>query len=71
VARAVDRVEPQRGGDEFNARHASGAQIVGDFRCSGCGYGIVSRGVLPTCPMCRGAAWEESPWRFTRGQGRR
>jgi hypothetical protein len=73
VARAaVDRAEPRHGGDESNAFHASGAQVVGEFRCSGCGYGIVSRGVLPTCPMCEGAAWEESPWRpFTREPGRR
>jgi hypothetical protein len=73
VARAaVERAEPHHVGDETNAVHVSGPQIAGEFRCSGCGYGIVSRGVLPTCPMCQGAAWEQSPWRpFTREPGRR
>ena len=54
-------------GAELSAFHTSGARIVGELRCSDCGYGIVSPGPLPTCPMCRGQAWEESPWRpFTR-----
>ena len=48
--------------------HATGARVVGEFRCSHCGYGIVSRGALPICPMCRGSSWQESLWRpFTRG----
>jgi hypothetical protein len=69
---AVDRAGTRHGGDESNAFHASGARIVGELRCSGCGYGIVSRGVLPTCPMCQGTAWEESAWRpFTGEAGRR
>jgi hypothetical protein len=73
VARgAVDLAEAQHGGDESNAFRASGTRIVGEFQCSDCGYGIVSRGILPTCPMCHGAAWQPSPWRpFTRGPGRR
>jgi hypothetical protein len=50
---------------------ASGARAVGEFRCSECGYGIVSRGLLPDCPMCRGSNWAESPWRpFTRHETR-
>ncbi len=42
---------------------ASGARGVGEFRCSECGYGIVSRGVLPDCRMCHGSSWAKSPWR--------
>jgi hypothetical protein len=54
-------------GDEFVAFYASGARVIGEFRCSDCGYGIVSRGSIPICPMCRGSSWEESLWRpFTR-----
>ena len=55
-------------GDELIAFYATGARVVGEFRCSGCAYGIVSRGALPICPMCRGSSWQESLWRpFTRG----
>ena len=54
-------------GDD-DAFHVTGARVVGELRCSDCGYGIVSRGALPSCPMCRGSSWEESQWRpFTRG----
>jgi rubrerythrin len=31
-----------------------------EYRCSGCGYGIVVRQLPDACPMCRGAAWELS-----------
>ena len=66
----VERTEAATG-DDFIAFHASGERVVGEFHCSDCGYGIVSRGLLPSCPMCRGASWEESPWRpFTRQVGR-
>ena len=43
----------------------AGAQANGEFRCSRCGYGVVVRNLLPTCPMCQGDVWEEpagSPW---------
>jgi len=67
ASEAVDRPLHDRG--QPVAVRASGALLVGEFRCSACGYGIVSRAVLPICPMCRGAAWEESPGRlFTRAQ---
>ena len=59
VARAADPAETQYGGAEADAARAS--EIAGDFRCRDCGYGIVSRGVLPTCPMCHRAAWQASP----------
>ena len=65
---AVDaHAEVVPSGREFVAFYATGARVVGEFRCSDCGYGIVSRGTLPICPMCRGSSWEESLWRpFTR-----
>ncbi len=62
------RVEVAASGDEFIAFYATGARVVGEFRCSDCGYGIVCRAALPICPMCRGSGWRESRWRpFTRG----
>jgi hypothetical protein len=68
AAADVGRVADDVG--EFIAFHTIGARFVGELRCSDCGYGIVSRGLLPTCPMCRGQTWEESPWRpFTCGPG--
>jgi hypothetical protein len=61
----VERVADDVG--EFIAFHTSGARIVGELRCSHRGYGSVSRGLLPTCPVCHGQTGEESPWRpFTR-----
>jgi len=30
------------------------------YRCVGCGYGIVSDGTLPNCPMCKGNDWVQS-----------
>lgn len=29
-----------------------------EFRCAGCGYGIVVSGILPRCPMCQTSDWE-------------
>jgi rubrerythrin len=48
----------------------SGQQVIGEFRCSDCGYGVsVNRHELPQCPMCGGSSWEQSPWSpFTRSQ---
>ena len=64
----VARVEVVPSGDESIGLYATAARVVGEFCCSDCGYGIVSRGALPICPMCRGSRWEESLWRpFTRG----
>jgi hypothetical protein len=40
--------------------HTAGESAAGDFRCSGCGYGAVVHRVLPVCPMCGGAVWEQS-----------
>jgi predicted RNA-binding Zn-ribbon protein involved in translation (DUF1610 family) len=34
-----------------------------DLRCTDCGYGIVTEGAAPPCPMCGGSAWEHLAWR--------
>lgn len=36
----------------------AGEEASGEFRCAGCGYGVVVRRLLPACPMCRGHVWE-------------
>ena len=38
----------------------AGRVASGEFRCCGCGYGVVVRNVLPSCPMCQGVEWETS-----------
>ena len=49
------------------ARHAAGNAAVGEFRCRGCGYGVIVQRTLPRCPMCGGSSWEPSLWRpYTR-----
>ena len=46
---------------------SAGAPAKGEFRCTGCGYGVAVHDVLPECPMCRGATWAFAEWRpFTR-----
>jgi hypothetical protein len=40
----------------------AGQAAKGEFRCSGCGYGIAVVRELPACPMCGGTDWEESAW---------
>ena len=50
----------------------SGEAAAGEFRCTGCGYGVAVSGVLPPCPMCRGESWIPARWRpFTRQRVRR
>ena len=39
---------------------AAGSPAKGEFHCTGCGYGVVVRRVLPACPMCQGGSWQ--PW---------
>lgn len=34
-----------------------------EYRCAGCGYGIVVYGPAPSCPMCREARWQHVEWR--------
>jgi rubredoxin len=48
---------------------AAGMRARGDYRCSGCGYGVNVHAELPTCPMCGGTSWEQSAWSpLTRAQ---
>ena len=41
----------------------AGAPAKGEYRCTGCGYGVTVYSQLPRCPMC-GAddAWEQLAW---------
>jgi len=48
--------------DGYVAVQAAGDRAVGAFRCSECGYGVTVLETLPSCPMCRGTAWERSAW---------
>ena len=55
--------------DPENARGAAGLVLLaagdpgtGQYRCADCGYGITIHAELPECPMCGGAAWEETAW---------
>jgi hypothetical protein len=36
---------------------AAGTIARGEFHCTGCGYGVSIRRVLPPCPMCQGTDW--------------
>jgi len=38
----------------------AGEPAAGDFRCSGCGYGVSIDRILPLCPMCGGSSWQET-----------
>lgn len=65
-SRRSERAAASRGDGESGFL-ATGQEVGGEFRCSGCGYGVVVRSVLPSCPMCRGLVWEEpagSPFSF-------
>ncbi|HVA30974.1 MAG TPA: hypothetical protein VMU58_06860 [Gaiellaceae bacterium] len=41
----------------------TGEPAVGEFRCRGCGYGVIVQRALPRCPMCSGTAWKPGSWR--------
>jgi hypothetical protein len=41
---------------------ATGQAVKGEFHCSECGYGVTIVRELPTCPMCGGGSWEQTPW---------
>jgi rubrerythrin len=46
---------------------AAGVKVKGEYRCSGCGYGVTIYRELPSCPMCGSGAWEQLTWSpFTR-----
>lgn len=36
----------------------TGTHTTGEYRCSGCGYGVTVHSSLPRCPMCSGTTWE-------------
>jgi hypothetical protein len=55
-------VERAAAHEEFVDFLAAGANAVGEFQCSSCGYGVSVRSRLPAaCPMCAGEAWEQKP----------
>jgi lipopolysaccharide biosynthesis regulator YciM len=39
----------------------AGMRGAGDYRCTSCGYGIVTFALLPACPMCHGESWRGVP----------
>ena len=49
------------GGVASAARATKGKR--GEYRCAGCGYGIIVYGQPPGCPICRGPRWEHVEWR--------
>jgi rubrerythrin len=48
--------------DDFVEFQEAGDPAKGQYRCSGCGYGVTVHDELPTCPMCAGTSWEQSAW---------
>lgn len=56
-SRRSERPELRANGDPVF--FTAGSDARGDFHCAECGYGITVRSVLPECPMCRGAEWEQ------------
>lgn len=67
IGRPTDKVTT----DGFVEFLSSGDRATGEYHCSDCGYGVTIFAVLPLCPMCGGAAWEQSSWSpFSRATGR-
>ena len=48
--------------DDYIEFLPAGSPAKGQYRCSGCGYGVTVHDELPTCPMCGGLEWELSAW---------
>jgi lipopolysaccharide biosynthesis regulator YciM len=47
----------------------TGVAVVGEYHCTGCGYGVTVHGMLPPCPMCASTTWEQVAWSpFTRAR---
>jgi len=42
--------------------YEAGTRAKGQYRCSGCGYGITVHDELPLCPMCAETVWEQAAW---------
>ena len=41
----------------------AGAPAKGEYRCTGCGYGVTVYTQLPRCPMCGAEdSWEQLEW---------
>jgi rubrerythrin len=59
---SIGKGSAETGADGYVDFLASGARAKGEYHCSECGYGVTVFSVLPRCPMCGGAAWEQSPW---------
>lgn len=50
-------------GEQVVQELVAGAPAKGEYRCSGCGYGVTVYTQLPRCPMCgAGDAWEHVEW---------
>jgi rubrerythrin len=52
----------ERDGGDFVEFLSTGDRVKGEYHCSECGYGVTVYTVLPRCPMCGGAAWEQATW---------
>jgi rubrerythrin len=48
--------------DEYVVFIRTGVSVVGEYQCTGCGYGVTVRGPLPNCPMCSATSWEQVAW---------
>jgi rubrerythrin len=48
--------------DEYVVFIRTGVSVVGEYQCTGCGYGVTVRGPLPNCPMCSETSWEQVAW---------
>ena len=59
---SIGKGSADSGADDYVRFVASGARAKGEYHCSECGYGVTVFSVLPLCPMCGGAAWEQSAW---------
>lgn len=53
-------VRQERDGD-FVDFWETGSEARGQFACADCGYGVSVQTRLPSCPMCGGRSWEQSP----------
>jgi rubrerythrin len=49
--------------EELANELVAGMNAKGEYRCTGCGYGVTVYRTLPRCPMC-GAddSWEQLEW---------
>lgn len=48
--------------DDVASPLVAGARAKGEYRCSGCGYGVTIHRALPRCPMCGCEEWEQLDW---------